>query len=63
MILTIDIGNTNISLAIFSAHKIVKNQIHNTDLIKKSLNSNQILIENFISEYCIDGVMVSSVVP
>ena len=63
MILTIDIGNTNVSLAIFSANKIVKNKTHNTDLIKKSSNSNRILIKNFISEYSIDGVVISSVVP
>ena len=63
MILTIDIGNTNISLSIFLVNKIVKSKTHNTDLIKKSSNATQILLENFISKFSIKGVIISSVVP
>ena len=63
MILTIDIGNTNISLSIFLVNKIVKSKTHNTDLIKKSSNATQILLENFISKFSINGVIISSVVP
>ena len=63
MILTIDIGNTNISLTIFSENKIVKNQTLNTDVIKKSSDSNKILKKYFISKFTISGVIISSVVP
>ncbi len=63
MILTIDIGNTNVCLTIFSANKIVKTLTHNTDPLKQSSNLNKILIKNFVLRFKISGVIISSVVP
>ncbi|MDF2700233.1 MAG: coaX [Haloplasmataceae bacterium] len=62
MLLLFDVGNSNISFAIYENEKFIHEFRIKTD-INKMMDEYAIIINNLISKYTIDAVVIGSVVP